>query len=80
MQLIWRGPKFHPRQNCSEANPDVPAPPAAATGFAHCAHFAVRALIVSTVERLGFDVEDIRIILSSHAHWDHVQGHAAMSA
>ena len=35
-------------------------------------------LIVSNVERLGFDVRDIRIIISSHAHWDHVEGHAAM--
>ena len=35
-------------------------------------------LIVSNVEKLGFDVRDIRIIISSHAHWDHVEGHAAM--
>jgi hypothetical protein len=35
-------------------------------------------LIVSNVERLGFAVEDIRIMISSHAHWDHVEGHAAM--
>ena len=35
-------------------------------------------LIVSNVEQLGFDVEDIRIMISSHAHWDHVEGHAAM--
>ena len=39
---------------------------------------AMHTLIVSNVEKLGFDVRDIRIILSSHAHWDHVQGHAAM--
>ena len=35
-------------------------------------------LIVSNVEQLGFDVQDIRIMISSHAHWDHVEGHAAM--
>ncbi|HSH76192.1 MAG TPA: metallo-beta-lactamase [Longimicrobiales bacterium] len=38
----------------------------------------MHALIVSNVEKLGFDVRDIRIIISSHAHWDHVEGHAAM--
>jgi len=35
-------------------------------------------VIVSNVERLGFRVADIRIMISSHAHWDHVEGHAAM--
>src|ERR1700730_17815131 len=35
-------------------------------------------VIVSNVKKLGFKVEDIRIMISSHAHWDHVQGHAAM--
>jgi len=35
-------------------------------------------LIVSNVEKLGFNVGDIRIMISSHAHWDHVEGHAAM--
>ncbi len=35
-------------------------------------------LIVSNVEKLGFNVQDIRIMISSHAHWDHVEGHAAM--
>ena len=35
-------------------------------------------LIVSNVEKLGFDVQDIRIMVSSHAHWDHIEGHAAM--
>jgi metallo-beta-lactamase class B len=38
----------------------------------------MHALIVSNVEKLGFRVRDIRIMLSSHAHWDHVEGHAAM--
>lgn len=38
----------------------------------------MHALIVSNVEQLGFDVQDIRIMISSHAHWDHVEGHAAM--
>jgi metallo-beta-lactamase class B len=35
-------------------------------------------LIVSNIEKLGFDVQDIRIMISSHAHFDHVEGHAAM--
>jgi len=38
----------------------------------------MHAIIVSNVEKLGFSVRDIKIMLSSHAHWDHVQGHAAM--
>ncbi len=38
----------------------------------------MHALIVSNVEELGFNVRDIRIMISSHAHWDHVEGHAAM--
>lgn len=29
-----------------------------------------------SVEALGFDMRDIRVLLSSHAHFDHVQGHA----
>lgn len=32
--------------------------------------------IRDSVEALGFDMQDIRILLSSHAHFDHVQGHA----
>ncbi len=35
-------------------------------------------LIVSNIEKLGFKVRDIRIMISSHAHWDHIEGHAAM--
>lgn len=35
-------------------------------------------LILANIERLGFDVRDVRIMISSHAHWDHVEGHAAM--
>lgn len=35
-------------------------------------------LIVSSIEKLGFNVRDVRVIISSHAHWDHVEGHAAM--
>ena len=37
-------------------------------------------LIVGNIEKLGFDPRDIRIMISSHAHFDHVQGHAAMKA
>jgi len=35
-------------------------------------------VIVSNVKKLGFDVKDIKVMISSHAHFDHVQGHAAM--
>lgn len=35
-------------------------------------------LIERGVEQLGFKVSDIRILLSSHAHVDHVGGHARM--
>ena len=35
-------------------------------------------VIVANVEKLGFDVQDIKIMISSHAHWDHVQGHRLM--
>jgi metallo-beta-lactamase class B len=37
-------------------------------------------VIRSNIEKLGFRMQDIKIILSSHAHWDHVEGHAAMQA
>ncbi|MBI2188502.1 MAG: subclass B3 metallo-beta-lactamase [Acidobacteria bacterium] len=35
-------------------------------------------VIKTNVVKLGFKVEDIRIMLSSHAHFDHIEGHAAM--
>lgn len=35
-------------------------------------------LIVSNIEKLGFKVRDVRIMISSHTHWDHVEGHAQM--
>src|SRR5689334_13393181 len=31
-------------------------------------------LIAANVERLGFDLSDIRFLLSSHEHYDHVGG------
>ncbi|MGK0298387.1 MAG: metallo-beta-lactamase class B [Gammaproteobacteria bacterium] len=34
--------------------------------------------IQANIEKLGFNVRDIKIILSSHAHHDHVGGHALM--
>ena len=34
--------------------------------------------IKNGVAKLGFQVSDIKIMLSSHAHFDHVDGHAAM--
>lgn len=34
--------------------------------------------VISGIEQLGFNPDDIRFILSSHAHIDHVGGHAEM--
>ena len=35
-------------------------------------------VIRANVEKLGFKLQDVKILLSGHAHFDHVQGHAAM--
>ena len=35
-------------------------------------------LILASVEKLGFKPSDVKIILSSHAHGDHVEGHALL--
>jgi metallo-beta-lactamase class B len=35
-------------------------------------------VISANVEKLGFKMRDIKIMLSSHAHFDHIGGHAAM--
>src|SRR5687768_12958112 len=35
-------------------------------------------VIVSNVKKLGFEIKDIKMLISSHAHFEHVQGHAAM--
>src|SRR5215213_349684 len=35
--------------------------------------------ITSGVEQLGYRVSDIRLLLASHAHFDHVEGHALIS-
>src|SRR5437016_3269058 len=35
-------------------------------------------LIRASVESLGFKMRDVKILLASHAHSDHVAGHAAM--
>jgi metallo-beta-lactamase class B len=35
-------------------------------------------VIKTNVEKLGFKLSDIKIMLSSHAHFDHIQGHAEM--
>jgi metallo-beta-lactamase class B len=32
----------------------------------------------ASIEKLGHRLSDVKIILSSHAHWDHVENHAAM--
>jgi metallo-beta-lactamase class B len=34
--------------------------------------------IIRSVEQLGYKVSDIRILLASHAHFDHIEGHALM--
>src|SRR5262244_1902131 len=35
-------------------------------------------VVRASIEKLGFKLTDIHILLSGHAHYDHVQGHAAM--
>ena len=37
-------------------------------------------LIRSSVEKLGFKFSDVRILLISHAHWDHDAGSAALKS
>jgi metallo-beta-lactamase class B len=32
----------------------------------------------ANIEKLGFSLHDVKILLSGHAHFDHVQGHAEM--
>jgi metallo-beta-lactamase class B len=38
----------------------------------------MHSVIRTNVEKLGFKLQDVKILLSGHAHFDHVQGHAAM--
>src|SRR5712692_8149364 len=35
-------------------------------------------VIRANIQKLGFKLQDVKILLSGHAHFDHVQGHAAM--
>jgi metallo-beta-lactamase class B len=35
-------------------------------------------LVRASIEKLGFKLADVKIMLASHAHFDHVAGHAAM--
>jgi metallo-beta-lactamase class B len=35
-------------------------------------------VVTANVQKLGFKLTDVKILLSGHAHFDHVQGHAAM--
>ncbi len=37
-------------------------------------------IIRANVEKLGFELADVKILLASHAHDDHVAGHAALKA
>ena len=39
---------------------------------------AMNQAVKGSIEKLGFKLSDIKIMISSHAHFDHVQGHAAM--
>ncbi len=34
--------------------------------------------IARSIEQLGYRVSDVRILLASHAHFDHIEGHALM--
>jgi len=34
--------------------------------------------ILENIAKLGFEVRDVQILLSSHAHFDHIQGHEAL--
>jgi metallo-beta-lactamase class B len=38
----------------------------------------MHSVIRANVEKLGFKLQDIKYLLSSHAHFDHMQGHALM--
>jgi metallo-beta-lactamase class B len=38
----------------------------------------MEAVIRDNIARLGFSLADVEIVLCSHAHFDHVQGHAAV--
>ena len=35
-------------------------------------------LIIDNIKALGFRIEDVKVILNSHAHWDHAGGIAAL--
>jgi len=37
-------------------------------------------IVLDNVAKLGFNITDIKILLSSHAHFDHVAGHALIKA
>ncbi|NVB79254.1 MAG: subclass B3 metallo-beta-lactamase [Kofleriaceae bacterium] len=38
----------------------------------------MESVIRDNIARLGFSLADVKILLNSHAHYDHVQGHAAV--
>jgi glyoxylase-like metal-dependent hydrolase (beta-lactamase superfamily II) len=35
-------------------------------------------MVESSIVKLGFQLQDVKILLTSHAHWDHVESDAAM--
>src|SRR6266436_23132 len=38
----------------------------------------MHSVILANIAKLGFKPQNIKILLSGHAHFDHVQGHAAL--
>ncbi len=38
----------------------------------------MESVVQASIQKLGFELSDVKIILSSHAHFDHVQGHEAL--
>ena len=38
----------------------------------------MHSIIVDGIKQLGFQPADVKIMISSHAHWDHVEGHLRM--
>ncbi|MGK0296726.1 MAG: metallo-beta-lactamase class B [Gammaproteobacteria bacterium] len=35
-------------------------------------------IIIENIKKLGFDIEDVKLIIGTHAHSDHVEGHTRM--
>jgi len=35
-------------------------------------------VIIDNIRKLGYDIKDVEILLATHAHFDHIQGHEAL--